>query len=35
MTPTSLVPKACAAVGMSYIELCDWIVRKSLARFRP
>jgi D-alanine-D-alanine ligase len=34
MTPTSLVPKACAAVGMSYTELCDWIVRKSLARFR-
>ncbi len=34
MTPTSLVPKACAAVGMSYTELCDFIVRKSLARFR-
>jgi D-alanine-D-alanine ligase len=34
MTPTSLVPKACAAVGMSYTELCDWIVRKSLARFQ-
>jgi D-alanine-D-alanine ligase len=34
MTPTSLVPKACAAVGMSYPELCDFIVRKSVARFR-
>ena len=34
MTPTSLVPKACAAAGMSYTELCDWIVRRSLARFR-
>ncbi|HET6350319.1 MAG TPA: D-alanine--D-alanine ligase [Candidatus Krumholzibacteria bacterium] len=34
MTAMSLVPKACAAVGMSYTELCDWIVRKSLARFR-
>jgi D-alanine-D-alanine ligase len=33
MTPLSLVPKACAAAGMSYTELCDWIVRKSLARF--
>jgi D-alanine-D-alanine ligase len=33
MTPTSLVPKACAAVGLSYTELCDFIVRKSLARF--
>jgi D-alanine-D-alanine ligase len=33
MTPTSLVPKACAAAGMSYPELCDFIVRKSLARF--
>jgi D-alanine-D-alanine ligase len=34
MTPLSLVPKACAVAGMSYTELCDWIVRKSLARFR-
>jgi len=34
MTPLSLVPKACAAAGMSYPELCDWIVRKSVARFR-
>jgi D-alanine-D-alanine ligase len=33
MTPLSLVPKACAASGMSYNELCDWIVRKSVARF--
>ena len=34
MTATSLVPKAAAAVGMSYTELCDRIVRESLARFR-
>lgn len=34
MTPLSLVPKACAVAGMSYTELCDWIVRKSVARFR-
>jgi D-alanine-D-alanine ligase len=34
MTSLSLVPKACAAAGMSYTELCDWIVRKSLSRFR-
>jgi D-alanine-D-alanine ligase len=33
MTPLSLVPKAAAAVGVSYTELCDWIVRRSLARF--
>ncbi len=34
MTATSLVPKAAAAVGISYTELCDRIVRESLARFR-
>lgn len=34
MTSLSLVPKACAAAGMSYTDLCDWIVRKSLARFK-
>ena len=33
MTPLSLVPKAAAAAGVSYPELCDWIVRRSLARF--
>ncbi len=33
MTSTSLVPKAAAAVGISYTELCDRIVRESLARF--
>ncbi len=34
MTALSLVPKAAATVGMSYVELCDFIVRKSLERFR-
>ncbi|MDJ1015091.1 MAG: D-alanine--D-alanine ligase [Paracoccaceae bacterium] len=27
MTPTSLVPEQAAYVGMSFPELCDWIVR--------
>jgi D-alanine-D-alanine ligase len=33
MTSASLVPKSAAAVGMSYVELCDFVVRTSLARF--
>jgi D-alanine-D-alanine ligase len=33
MTATSLVPKAAGAVGISYTELCDRIVRESLTRF--
>jgi D-alanine-D-alanine ligase len=33
MTAMSLVPKAAGAVGISYTELCDRIVRESLARF--
>jgi D-alanine-D-alanine ligase len=33
MTPLSLVPKAAAVAGMNYADLCDWIVRRSLARF--
>jgi len=33
MTALSLVPKSAAAVGISYTELCDRIVRESLARF--
>jgi D-alanine-D-alanine ligase-like ATP-grasp enzyme len=32
MTATSLVPKAAAVVGMSYNDLCDFIVRKALER---
>ena len=32
MTATSLVPKACAAVGVDYGALCERIVRHALAR---
>ena len=34
MTPTSLLPEAAAAVGISYAELCRRIAELSLARFR-
>jgi D-alanine-D-alanine ligase len=34
MTPTSLLPEAAAAVGVSYAELCRRIAELSLARFR-
>ena len=30
MTPTSVVPKEAAAVGISYDDLCEEIVRQSL-----
>lgn len=30
MTPTSFVPKEAAAVGISYDDLCEEIVRQSL-----
>ena len=30
MTPTSLVPQEAAAVGMSYRELCEYIVQDAL-----
>lgn len=33
MTPASLLPKEAAAAGMSYIELCEWIISKSLERY--
>ena len=32
MTPTSLVPQEAAAVGISYEELCEIIVRDGLNR---
>lgn len=34
MTPASLLPKEAAAVGMSYPELCQWIVTESLKQKR-
>lgn len=33
MTETSLLPKAAAAVGMTFLELCEEIARLSLQRF--
>ena len=32
MTPTSLVPQEAAAVGMSYEDLCEYIVEDALKR---
>jgi D-alanine-D-alanine ligase len=32
MTATSLVPKAAAVVGLSYNDVCEFIVRSALAR---
>lgn len=34
MTPSSLLPEAAAAVGISYAELCRRIIELSLARFQ-
>lgn len=34
MTPTSLVPQAAAAIGMSYEELCQTIVNESVKEIR-
>ncbi len=33
MTPTSLVPQEAAAAGMSYDELCEFIIKKSLEKY--
>ena len=33
LTPTSLLPKAAAAAGISYDELCEIIVRESLKKY--
>lgn len=32
MTPTSLAPEQAAQVGISFPELCDWIVKEALCR---
>lgn len=32
MTPTSLLPEQAAYCGISYAQLCDWIVQDALAR---
>lgn len=33
MTPTSLLPQEAAALGLSYPELCEWILRVSLKKY--
>lgn len=34
MTPTSLLPQEAAAVGVSFDELCEWIVQISLNKYQ-
>ena len=33
MTPTSLIPQEAAAIGVGFPELCEWIIRISLAKY--
>ncbi len=33
MTPTSLIPQEAAAVGYSFPDLCEWIIRVSLKKY--
>ncbi len=33
MTPTSLIPQEAAAAGMSYVELCEYIIKISLEKW--
>ena len=33
MTPTSLIPQEAAAAGVSYNDLCEWIIRVSLQKW--
>ena len=33
MTPTSLIPQEAAAIGKTYNELCEWIIKVSLAKY--
>jgi D-alanine-D-alanine ligase len=32
MTPMSLLPQEAAAAGMSFEELCEWILQKGLEK---
>ena len=34
MTPTSLIPQEARAIGMSYEELCEELIRLSLAKYQ-
>ena len=33
MTPTSLIPQEAAAIGVGFPELCEWIIRISMAKY--
>ena len=33
MTPTSLIPQEAAAIGYSFPDLCEWIIRVSLKKY--
>ena len=33
MTPTSLIPQEAKAIGKSYNELCEWIIKVSLGKY--
>ena len=33
MTPTSLIPQEAAAIGHSFPDLCEWIIRVSLKKY--
>ena len=33
MTPTSLIPQEAKAIGKSYNDLCEWIIKISLAKY--
>jgi D-alanine-D-alanine ligase len=33
MTPTSLMPQEAAVIGMNYNELCEELIRMSLAKY--
>ena len=34
MTPTSLIPQEAKAIGKSYSDLCEWIIRISLDKYK-
>lgn len=34
MTPTSLIPQEAAALGISYPELCEELIRISMERYQ-
>ncbi len=33
MTPTSLIPQEAKAIGVEFPELCEWIIKSSLAKY--